>query len=280
MASAADRVTLLQKESTRLTHYLHALPQEAWSRPSACAQWQVQDVVAHLVGGAELYAGSISRGLQGDTSPPEGRPPAGTRNAASAAEDGGQRMIARRKQLGDQLLVTFEATDQALNRLLAGLSPQDWERPCYHPGGLFPIRRFMDFRLGELVIHGWDIRSRFEPKAPLSPETLPVLLDVLTAMTSGWAFWPGAKLATPVRYRFAVTGAVSATIDIVVAGDKARIDEASDVPPDVTLRCEAETYVLVRYGRLSLVDALATGRVVAEGDQALAAAFGQWFRGI
>jgi len=138
----------------------------------------------------------------------------------------------------------------------------------------------MDFRLGELVIHGWDIRSRFEPKAPLSPETLPVLLDVLTAMTSGWAFWPGAKLATPVRYRFAVTGAVSATIDIVVAGDKARIDEASDVPPDVTLRCEAETYVLVRYGRLSLVDALATGRVVAEGDQALAAAFGQWFRGI
>ena len=74
MASAADRVTLLQKESTRLTHYLHALPQEAWSRPSACAQWQVQDVVAHLVGGAELYAGSISRGLRGDTSPPEGRP--------------------------------------------------------------------------------------------------------------------------------------------------------------------------------------------------------------
>ena len=75
-------------------------------------------------------------------------------------------------------------------------------------------------------------------------------------------------------------GSVSATMDIVVAGDKARIDEASDVPPDVTLRCEAETYVLVRYGRLSLADALATGLVVAEGDQALVVAFGQWFRGI
>src|SRR2546429_9175748 len=127
-------------------------------------------------------------------------------------------MIARRKQLGDQLLVTFEATDQALNRLLAGLSPQDWERPCYHPGGLFPIRRFMDFRLGELVIHGWDIRSRFEPKAPLSPETLPVLLDVVTAMTPGWGLWPGAELATPGPHRFSGEGGGVAQIYNVVAG--------------------------------------------------------------
>ena len=259
---------------------LHALPQEAWSRPSACAQWQVQDVVAHLVLGAEFYAESIARGLRGDMSPSEGLPPAGTWNAASQAEAGGQRTITRRQQLGDQLLGTFEATDQVLNRLLAGLSPQDWEQPCYHPGGLFPVRCIRDVRLGELVIHSWDIRSRFEPEAPLSPESLPVLLDVLAILTPGWAFWSGVHLVTPVRYRCAVTGAVSATMDIVVAGNKARIDEASDVPPDVTLRCEAETYVLVRYGRLSLADALATGLVVAEGDQALVVAFGQWFRGI
>ena len=114
MASAADRVTLLQRESSRLTHYLHALPQEAWSPPSACAQWQVQDVVAHLVLGAEFYAESIARGLRGDMSPSEGLPPAGTWNAASQAEAGGQRTITRRQQLGDQLLGTFEATDQAL----------------------------------------------------------------------------------------------------------------------------------------------------------------------
>lgn len=240
----------------------------------------MQDVVAHLVGGAEFYTGSISRGLQGDTSPPEGRPPAGMRNAASAAEDIAQRTIARREQLGDQLLVTFEATDQALNRLLASLSPQDWERPCYHLGGLFPVRWFRDARLGELVIHGWDIRSRFEPEAPLSPENLPVLIDLLTIVTPGWTFSPGAKLATPVRYRFAVTGTVPRTINIVVEGDTARVEEASDARPAVTFRCEPEAYVLVRYCRLSLADALATGRVVAEGDQALAAAFSQWFRGI
>ena len=280
MESVAERVTLLQRESTRLTQYLHALPREAWSRPSACAQWQMQDVVAHLVGIAEFYAGSVSRGLQGDTAPPEGRPPAGTRTAASAAEDIAQRTIARRQQLGDQLLPAFETTDTALNRLLASLQPQDWEKPCYHLGGLFPVRWFRDMRLAELVIHGWDIRSRMAPDAPLSPESLPVLLDVLGTLTPGWVFGPGASLATPVRYRFAVTGPGLSTIDMVVAGKQARLDEVSDAQPDVTFRCATEAYVLVRYGRLSLADALTTGRVVAEGDQALAAAFGQWFRGI
>jgi hypothetical protein len=142
------------------------------------------------------------------------------------------------------------------------------------------VRWFRDVRLGELVIHGWDIRSRFEPQAALAPETLSVLLGVCTALTPGWAFRPGAPLATPVRYRFAVTGAVATTMDIVVAGDKAHTEEASDVPPDVTLRCEAETYVLVRYSRRSLADALAMGQVVAEGDQALARAFSQWFQRI
>ena len=45
------------------------MPLEALSKPSACTQWQVQDVIAHLVGVAETYANSVSRGLQGDTGP-------------------------------------------------------------------------------------------------------------------------------------------------------------------------------------------------------------------
>ena len=280
MGSAADWVTLIQAESTRLKPFLHALPREAWSRPSACAQFQVQDVVAHLVLNAETYTASISRGLQGDASPPAGRPPAGTVNAVSAAEGISQRTIARREQLGDQVLAAFATADDALTRLLAGLGPQEWETPCYHSGGVFPVRWFAQMRLSELVIHGWDIRSRFAPDAPLSPESLPVLMDLLATLTPGWAFSPEAKLAMPVRYRFAVTGTVPSTIDIVVMGDTARIAEVSDAWPNVTFRCDAEAYVLMRYGRLSLADALATGRVVVEGDQALATASGQWFKGI
>ena len=50
METLADRVTLVQAESARLLQYLHALPADAWSQPSACTQWQIQDVVAHWPG--------------------------------------------------------------------------------------------------------------------------------------------------------------------------------------------------------------------------------------
>jgi hypothetical protein len=38
METFADRVALVQAESTRLTQYLHALPADAWCQSSACAQ--------------------------------------------------------------------------------------------------------------------------------------------------------------------------------------------------------------------------------------------------
>jgi uncharacterized protein (TIGR03083 family) len=55
MAALTERVKLLQTETERIKRYLHALPPEAWERQSACDQWQVREVVAHLAGGAEFY---------------------------------------------------------------------------------------------------------------------------------------------------------------------------------------------------------------------------------
>ena len=82
MDAPEKQIPLVQAESERLKQYLTTLPPAAWTQPSACDRWQVRDVVAHLVGGAENYVSYISRGLQGDALPPEGAPAAGTINAA------------------------------------------------------------------------------------------------------------------------------------------------------------------------------------------------------
>jgi uncharacterized protein (TIGR03083 family) len=283
METLADRVALVQAESARLTQYLHALPADAWHRPSACAQWQIQDVVAHLAGAAEFYIDTLSRGLQGDSAPSAGFPAAGTVNAAAMAEPIAQMALATREQLATQVLATFEATITRLNHLLAGVSAHEWERPCYHPWRLMPVWQFLAMTLQELVLHGWDIRSRVAPDASLAPESLPALLELIaTSRTSGfltWAFRPGARLSTPVRYRFEVTGGVPSRVDIVVEGDHAHIAEAGDTAASVTFHCDTETYVLVMYGRLSLEAARVIGRLRVEGDQALVVAFGQWFKG-
>src|SRR2546421_7046269 len=124
METPETRVKLVQAESERLGQYLHFLPPDAWSGPSACHRWAVRDVVGHLIMGAELYSGTVSRGLQKDVSPLEGFPEAGTVNAASASAFLDQLSVARRESLGDHLLSTFNATSDQLNRLLAGLGPQ------------------------------------------------------------------------------------------------------------------------------------------------------------
>src|SRR5215831_13699370 len=140
MDAFADRMHVLQAESERIKQYLHALPPEALHKPSACTEWQVQDVVAHLIGVAETYASSVSRGLQGDTAPLPGRLPAGQATAALSAESIAQRSIAARQTLGDQLLATFDATNDRLNSLLVGLEPAQRDMPCYHPGGIVKAR--------------------------------------------------------------------------------------------------------------------------------------------
>src|SRR2546428_4916788 len=103
MDTFADHIKVLQAESERIKQYLHALSPETLSQPSACTQWQVQDVIAHLIGGAETYASSVSRGLQGDTGPLPGRLPAGPATAPLYAPGIAPRPIAARKTLGAQL---------------------------------------------------------------------------------------------------------------------------------------------------------------------------------
>jgi hypothetical protein len=186
--------------------------------------------------------------------------------------------------LGEQLLATFDAANDRLNSLLAGLEPEQQEIPCYHPGGIVKAQNFIDLRLKELAVHEWDIRAALEPEAHVSPASIPAIMTTISeSIASGslrWAFWSGPYLTTPVRYHFVVAGLGPSKPDIIVAGNTLRMDDAGDTTARVTVRCDTETYVLLVYGRLNLEDALASGRLMIEGDRELAIAFGQWFRGI
>jgi uncharacterized protein (TIGR03083 family) len=284
MATFAERLDVLTGESTRLEQYFRTLAPEAWTRPSACAQWQVQDVVAHLVGVAEFYAGTVVRGLQGETSPPAGRAPAGASTGASAAEGIAQRSIAARKTLGDRLLATFAATGNHLNQTLGSLTPEQRQKPCYHPGGIVAAQNFIELRLKELAVHEWDIRSALEPEAHLSPASFGAILATISeSIASGslrWAFWSGPPPASPVRYRFLIAGPGPTKSDLIIDGNTLRMEDAGAAPANVTFGCDTETYILMVYGRLDLEAALASGRLRVEGNRELASAFGQWFKGI
>jgi hypothetical protein len=61
MDTDADRASVLHAKSQRREAFLRTLSPEDWKRPSRCDQWQVADVVAHLI--EEKHAERMTRAL-------------------------------------------------------------------------------------------------------------------------------------------------------------------------------------------------------------------------
>ena len=279
MVTVQDRVNLVNSESQRLKEYLTLLPSEAWSRASACDLWQVRDVVAHLSWAAEGFAESISRGVRGDASAQVPHDfPGGAANVASLAEYIAQSAIAHREALGDQLLAAFITSNDRLNQIFEELGPEDWDKPCSFLSRPRTPDAFLVTRVPELAIHQWDIRSRFEPAAALSTDSLPALMERAPNFV-GWSFRPGPSLTEPIRYRSELTGPGSSAKDIVVQGDVCRMEPAEDGPVVGLFRCDSSTFVLLMCGRLTVGTAFSEGGLAAEGDQSLVDCFARWFGG-
>lgn len=276
MYTDTDRAKAVHDEAKRLEAFLSALSPEDWRRPSQCDQWQVADVVAHLV--SAKHAERIQRGLRGELEPPVGGTPSGALSEDDFRNRLAQNAIDLRHQLGDKLLAEFRDETDRVEKLLSGLASEDWKTPCYHPMGPEPVRAVIDVRLTELAMHGWDIRASFDPQAALSEDALPSLLYTIPRAVRR-AFRPNAKRTRAVRYRFHMTAPVYATTDILLNADGASVESDSQTEADVTFRCDTSTAILVIFGRLSLADAIADGRIQVEGEQELATAFGQSFQG-
>jgi uncharacterized protein (TIGR03083 family) len=278
MHALAQRVTLVRTEAERLQDYLGTLSPAAWHHPSACTEWEVGDVVAHLARGAEAYLEWITRGLRGDTAPPASAVTAAPENATAGTARRAQRAIALRRSLGDQLLPTLQARTAQFYNFLVSLNAKDWEQRCYHPTGLQPVRRFVDLYITELGMHGWDIRSRLESVAHVSLESLPVFLEFMPDLIR-WTFHPGLHWPAPRRYRFVLTDRSPHIYDIVIAGDQAWLVQNGTDPAHSTCQSDTETFVLLMFGRLPLPVALAQGRMRLEGTQESISTFTQCFRG-
>lgn len=67
--------------------------------------------------------------------------------------------------------------------------------------------------------------------------------------------------------------------DVVVEGEKTRLESAGEVPANLSVHGDAGTFVLLMYGRLSLGAAIATGSLKAEGDLELIPDFDRWLEG-
>ena len=277
-------VPIIHTEADGLAQFLETLSADDWQHPSACDLWAIRDVVAHLIWAADFYTDTVSRGIQGDSSHPADRPPGDAPDPTAMPAYFDQHAIRVRDRVGAAILPTFRSRYQALSHLLLGLSPHAWDMPCaffLHFGGTQPARAFLLLIIQELVIHGWDIRSRFDATATLAVDSLPPVLERIPNRfrLPGFAQFPIDADRWPVaRYRFALAADRARSYDLVVESGKARLEPSENALADVTVHCDRATFALMMYKRLTLAPAVAQGRVTIEGDHELKAVLDQWLK--
>ena len=275
-AELREIARIARNESDDLAGYLDTLSEDQWGMPSACTGWSVADVVGHLL---FVYKDRcfdwVSRGLLGDTSAPEGFPFLG--NISMSDRDKHIFDDAKRysSEYGSDLLPAFKSYVRKVDQLWGTLNPDDLDMPMYGRLGIQPIASStIRIPITETAMHHWDIRSRLHPEtASLSSDSATYLME---SARSFRFFEPGAKLASPERYRVVLDGYQEPGLDFVVEGDKAYVERLGQSKPEVTFKCDAETLVLIMYGRLELEEAEHEKRISYEGDKSSALRFVGW----
>ncbi len=276
-AAIRQEVAVIGTLARGLHEFLDGLSANDLRRHSACDAWTVRDVAGHLTNRAERQITSMTRGREGDSAPPAGFVPP-TDNMAMSAENA-DADIAYSISLGDELVPTFERHYRALHLLLNSFGGDDWRCACWHPRrGAMTAREYVSQRIQELAVHDWDIRSAFDPQAALHPDAIPVLLG----MSERWlrsAYNPGDDPPSgEIRYHFALSDAEP--IDVVVQPDGVQVGAGLHPSPDdidMVVACNANTYLLLAYGRID-VDTAANS-LVAIGEEGLLERFARWMVG-
>ncbi len=272
-----SEVVVIGTLARSLHRFLEGLSESQLAVQSACDAWTIRDVAGHLTNRAERQMASMTRARNGDSAAPQGFSAPADNMAMSAANADAD--IEYSRSLGDALVPTFAENYRALHRLLDSFSGDDWRFDCWHPRrGTMTAREYVSQRIQELAVHDWDIRSGLDPNASLHPDAIPVLLGMSTNWL-GAAYNAGSNPPDgDVRYRFALSDADP--MDVLVTPQRARAGVGLHGGGiDLTVECDANTYLLLAYGRLDLQPALESGRIRTSGEGDLLDKFVAWMVG-
>jgi uncharacterized protein (TIGR03086 family) len=162
----------LQRASDGFRAVVTQVGDDQWEAPTPCAGWTVRDLVGHVASGSEMAA-RLADGA--------------SRNEAIA--------LLGIDHLGDDPLA---AVDQALDRQLVAFErPDIGVHVFHHPAGDMPGAQVINFRIGDLLVHQWDLARAIGADETLDPSVVQLVWDgiqpMLPMMSSVGVFGDGAS---------------------------------------------------------------------------------------
>ncbi|MFQ6026701.1 MAG: TIGR03086 family metal-binding protein [Dehalococcoidia bacterium] len=145
----ANPVALFEKATKHVSRVVAGVQQEQLDHPTPCSEWNVQELLNHLIGGAEMVVGCFS-GQSPDIAPGSSDSSYSTETQASGLAQAYQAVVS-----------------QALQ---AAREPGALERNIETPIGEMPCAVFLSISSMDQFIHGWDLAKATGQDTALDPE--------------------------------------------------------------------------------------------------------------
>jgi uncharacterized protein (TIGR03086 family) len=131
---------------------LAAVTPDQWELPSTCAGWTIKDLADHVMGGNRFAVALLHGATPADA-------------FTSALADGFD---------GDPV---EQFRESAAGQHDAFAEADAFERTVDHPEGVIPATTFFAFRLGDLVLHSWDLARSIGGDDSLDDELVPIIWE-------------------------------------------------------------------------------------------------------
>lgn len=226
-------IEALVSSHEHLSDLVRSLGPEQISGPSYCSEWNVAQVLSHLGSGAEISLLMLNAALSGAEAPSrELYQPIWDRwNGRSDEEKAAEVLVADGAYVGSLVGVEEEA-----------LSKIDFDAF----GRRVDAAGLIGMRLGEHVIHTWDIEVMGRQDAELLPRATEILVDRVPLV--GTRLARGSRPAAPISIEVATEG-VERQFVIDLTGDEPAITAGTSAH-EGDLAMAAAALVRLVYGRL------------------------------
>lgn len=229
----------------------------AWEAPTACENWQVRDVIGHIVDTTEGYFKAFGTARAGGTAEPHGLP-----KMHEMAGDGGR---AFRDHSQAEMMGRVRNDLDKMMGILQPLTEEEWTGLLVPHAYMGPVPAFV-YAGGQLMdygVHSWDIREGIGRAHALSADAADLLAPFM------FIIWQSTIRASadlsPFTIGVTVTGRNAGSYRVSISGDGMAYEpgDLSDLP--CVLEFDAGSLVLTAFGRINGGS--------ARGDQALADRF-------
>ena len=216
-----------------------------WNVQTRCTEWQVRDIVGHMIDVTEGYLSrweKAKKGEQADVTPLTSMADMLNQGAQSFRKYPREEVIARWKRASDKMLSTFE-----------GLGEDDWNKFIVTHGYMGPLPTFFypAFHVMDYGVHTWDIRYGLGEKTRrLDERTAGVLIPYMLYALMPNTVADSAKKVN-LTYGLSISGEWGGNYRVSMKDGKweAKPDDGKFEGCDAIFDYDASDFVLTCYGR-------------------------------